>query len=155
MPSGLYVLGSRAGDERNLMTVSWVTQVALEPKLVAVSVERLAVTHRLVTQGAAFSLCTVARDDRAIVRKFVKPVVQDATTDTPPTIMLNGFEVTESVTGAPILIQAVAWLDCRVRQCLDAGSHTVFLGEVVAAGFNRAEDTPVLRMEDTRMSYGG
>src|SRR5690348_15075100 len=74
MPSGLYVLGSRAGDERNLMTLNWATQVAFEPKLVAISVEQAAVTHRLVHEGGAFALNLVDREDRAIVRKFVKPV---------------------------------------------------------------------------------
>jgi flavin reductase (DIM6/NTAB) family NADH-FMN oxidoreductase RutF len=58
--------------------------------------------------------------------------------------------------GAPIPEIALAWLDCEVRQHLDVGSHTLFVGEVVDAGFaDGAEDMPVLRMEDTRMSYGG
>ena len=35
------------------------------------------------------------------------------------------------------------------------GTSTLFIGEVVDAGFQKAEDTPVLRMEDTRMNYGG
>ncbi|MGH9062425.1 MAG: flavin reductase family protein [Acidimicrobiales bacterium] len=150
LPSGLYVVGSRAGGERNLMTLSWATQVALEPKLVAISVERDAMTHRLVAEGGVFSLCTLHREDRAIVRKLVKPVAEG-----PEPGALNGFAVRSAVTGAPILTQAVAWLDCEVRQSLAVGSHSVFVGEVVDAGFGRPEDAPVLRMEDTRMSYGG
>ena len=54
-----------------------------------------------------------------------------------------------------ILAQAVAFVDCEVRQTVDCGGHDLFVGEVVDAGFTKAEDTPVLRMEDTRMSYGG
>jgi flavin reductase (DIM6/NTAB) family NADH-FMN oxidoreductase RutF len=38
---------------------------------------------------------------------------------------------------------------------MPCGGHTLFVGEVVNAGFQQAEETPVLRMEDTRMSYGG
>jgi flavin reductase (DIM6/NTAB) family NADH-FMN oxidoreductase RutF len=61
-----------------------------------------------------------------------------------------------AVTGAPIPEIALAWLDCEVRHRLDVGSHTLFVGEVVDAGFaDDGEDAPVLRMEDTRMSYGG
>ena len=37
----------------------------------------------------------------------------------------------------------------------DCGGHDLFIGEVVDAGFTKAEETPVLRMEDTRMNYGG
>jgi flavin reductase (DIM6/NTAB) family NADH-FMN oxidoreductase RutF len=42
-----------------------------------------------------------------------------------------------------------------VRNPVDCGDHTFFIGEVVDAGFSKPEETPVLRMEDTRMNYGG
>ena len=42
-----------------------------------------------------------------------------------------------------------------MRSTVDVGSHTLFVGEVVDAGFQKDEDTAVLRMEDTRMNYGG
>jgi flavin reductase (DIM6/NTAB) family NADH-FMN oxidoreductase RutF len=150
MPSGLYVLGSRAGEERNLMTLNWASQVAFEPKLLAVSVEQTAVTHRLVREGRVFSLNLIDRDDRAIVRKFVKPVEADAGTGT-----LNGFAFREGSTGVPILVQAAGWIECQVRQDVACGGHTLFVGEVVDCGFLKPEETPVLRMEDTRMNYGG
>jgi flavin reductase (DIM6/NTAB) family NADH-FMN oxidoreductase RutF len=149
MPYGLYVVGSRAGERRNLMTLNFATQVSFEPKLVGIGVEKTALTHELISQGGSFVVNTVSREDRAIVRKFTKPVEQgdDGT--------LNGFAVHAGRTGAPVLDQAVAWIDCEVRNPVDCGGHTFFIGEVVDCGFQQAEDTPVLRMEDTRMSYGG
>ena len=150
MPSGLYVIGSRAGDRRNAMTANWVTQVSFDPKLLAVSIEGEAFTHELVAEGGVFSCNIVAQDDRAIVRKFTKPVDVDVEAST-----LNGFPFHDGVTGAPILDQAVAYVDCEVRHSFDLGGHTLFVGEVVDAGFQLAEDTPVLGMGDTRMNYGG
>ena len=151
MPSGLYILGSRAGERRNGMTLNWAMQVSSDPKLLAVSVEKPAFTHELVTEGRAFTLNIVDREDRAIVRKFTKPVEVDVQAST-----LNGFPYADAPgTGVPILVQAVAWLDCRLHSSVDLGSHTLFVGEVVDAGFQKPEDTPVLRMEDTRMNYGG
>lgn len=151
LPSGLYVIGSTDGAaRRNAMTANWVTQVSFDPKMVAVSVERQALTHELIEVGGVFSVCTIDREDRAIVRKFTKPVEVDLEAET-----LNGFAFVERVTGAPILEQATAYLDCTVREQVVVGNHTLFLGEVADAGFLREEDTPVLRMEDTRMSYGG
>ena len=150
MPSGLYVLGSRAGDRMNLMTLNWATQVSFDPKLLAVSVEKTAVTHELVSAGGVFALSVIDREDRAIVRRFTKPVELDAEAGT-----LNGFPFRTAVTGAPVLTQAAAYFDCSVRQTIDCGGHDLFLGEILDAAFLKAEDTPVLRMEDTRMSYGG
>jgi flavin reductase (DIM6/NTAB) family NADH-FMN oxidoreductase RutF len=68
---------------------------------------------------------------------------------------LNGFPYVEKVSGAPILSQAVAYIDCELRERLTAGDHTFFVGEVVDSGFFKDEELPVLRMEDTRMNYGG
>ena len=150
LPSGLYVLGSAAGGRRNLMTLNWAMQVAMDPKLIAVSVEAAALTHRLVAEGGVFALSILAREDRAVVRKFVKPLDDDGTPD-----RLAGFEVHSAVTGAPILGLAAAWLDCRVQHRLDCGSHTVFVGEVVDAGAGPGAEGDILRMEDTRMNYGG
>ena len=150
MPYGLYVVGARAGERRNAMTMNFATQLATDPKMVGVSVWKEALTHELVGEGRVFALNLVDREDRAIVRKFVKPVEVDASSHT-----LNGFPFHDGPSGAPVLDQAVAWLDCRVRADLDCGDHTLFVGEVVDCGFQKPEETAVLRMEDTRMNYGG
>ena len=150
MPSGLYVLGSRAGGRRNLMTLNWASQVAVNPKLVAVSIEIEAVTHGLVRDGGIFSLNVLPRDQRAIVRKFVKPLE-----DGGEPAALGGFPLRPEADRAPVLADAVAWLHCEVRQEVPCGSHGLFVGEVVDCGGDIPEGTDVLRMEDTRMSYGG
>lgn len=153
MPYGLYVVGSAEPgnpERRNFMTLNWATQLSFDPKLIGIGVEDTAHTHELITAGRVFSLNTVAREDRAIIRKFTKPVEVDAEAMT-----LNGFAFHDGVTGAPILDQAPAYMDCEVRQAIDLGHHTLFVGEVVDCGFQADEDTPLLRMEDTRMSYGG
>ena len=154
MPSGLYVLGSRAGTRRNLMTLNWATQVSTDPKLVAVSVEVEALTHQLVSEGRVFSLNIIKREDRAAVRKFVKPL-----DDPGDPSELGGFAVRAGTTGAPVLEMAAAWLDCRVQERVSCGSHTLFIGEIAACGWGGDGSDPgdieVLRMEDTRMNYGG
>src|SRR5437763_13982879 len=128
MPYGLYILGSRSGDRRNGMTINFVTQVATDPKLVGVGVLKEALTHDLVSEGRVFALNLVSREDRAIVRKFVKPVEVDGDAHT-----LNGFAFHDGRSGAPILDQAVAFVDCEVRQAVDCGDHTFFVGEVADA----------------------
>jgi flavin reductase (DIM6/NTAB) family NADH-FMN oxidoreductase RutF len=150
MPYGLYVVGSRAGERRNGMTLNLATQVATEPKLVGIAVKKEAVTHELISDGRVYCLNILDRADSAVVRKFVKPVEVDLDAGT-----LNRFPFHDGRSGAPVLDQAVAFVDCEVRNPVDCGDHTFFIGEVVDAGFQQAEDTSVLRMEDTRMNYGG
>jgi flavin reductase (DIM6/NTAB) family NADH-FMN oxidoreductase RutF len=56
--------------------------------------------------------------------------------------------------GPPILAAAAAWLECEVRHALPCGSHTLFVGEVMDCG-GETDGLDPLRMEDTRMNYGG
>ncbi len=160
MPTGLYVIGSRGADlegkaERNLMTANLVVQVATDPKLVAVAIDATAVTGRLVEAGGSFSVSILDRQDRAVVRRFVKPVTDVTVGPDGRATAMAGEAVIEAATGAPILARAAAWLDCEVRHRLPLGSHQLFVGEVVAVAGPDGDMPDVLRMEDTRMNYGG
>lgn len=175
LPTGLFVVGSRAGDDRNLMTCNWVMQVATTPKLVAVAVETDSVTRGLIERGGSFSVSLLARSDRGLVRRFVKPVRDVETDGRGVAVRMQGEPVTEVAGGLPCLSAAVAWLACSVRSFSDGGdpgpggrtgvgtsgaSHTLVIGEVIAAGATDrlggpSEDDAVLSMTDTRMSYGG
>ena len=147
IPNALALVGSRAGDERNAMTTSWITQLSMEPVLIGVSVDNDAVTHRLITQGGSFTVnLWDAENTRAFV-KYSKPATYENSE-------LNGRPVVEAVTGAPVFSEAIAWLDCEVRHVLDLGTHTLFAGEVVAAAINDDEKRAA-SMSDTRMKYGG
>lgn len=158
LPTGLYLLGTRAGGRRNLMTVSWVTQVATAPRLVAVGVEAASVTRALLDEGGVFALSLLRRDDRAVVRRFVKPVdpADVHVDDVSGAGTMRDLPVVATATGAPVLAGAAGWLDCTVRAAHPLGSHVLYVGEVVGVGWADGEEpTPLLRMEDTRMSYGG
>ncbi len=148
MPTGLYVIGSRDGDRRNGMTLNWITQLAFEPKLLGIAVENTSFTHELISNGQVFAVSFIDREQREIVRKFTKRVEVEGQT-------MNGYGFHDGMTGAPILDDAVAFLECELRNQVETGDHTLFIGEVVNCGFLKGEETEVLRMEDTRMNYGG
>jgi flavin reductase (DIM6/NTAB) family NADH-FMN oxidoreductase RutF len=172
LPTGLYVIGSRAGDRRNLMTCSWVMQVATSPKLVAMAIERSSVTLGLIEESGWFTVSMLARDDRALVRRFVKPAEDVVLDDEGRVVSIQGTPVAEVTTaGVPRLAAAQAWLACSVRGGGhavggddDGVSHRVVVGEVRDVGGPVADEAgttgggsrpEVLRMEDTRMNYGG
>jgi flavin reductase (DIM6/NTAB) family NADH-FMN oxidoreductase RutF len=147
IPNALALVGSRAGDERNAMTTSWITQLSMEPVLIGVGVDNGAVTHRLITAGGSFTVNLWDAENTRPFVKFSKPAQGDDT-------QLNGLAITTAATGAPVFVDAAAWVDCAVRQSLDLGTHTLFIGEVLAAAVNR-DDVRIASMSDTRMKYGG
>jgi flavin reductase (DIM6/NTAB) family NADH-FMN oxidoreductase RutF len=149
IPNALCLIGSHAGDEFNGMTQSWVSQVSMSPVLIAISVDAHAVTNRLIRDGGSFTVNLWDQADTRVFVKFSKPAVKDGDT-------LNGRPIRAGVTGAPIFEEAVAFIDCRVVQTIELGSHDLFIGEVAHAGFHTGrEGTPVASMSDTRMKYGG
>lgn len=147
IPNALALVGSKAGTERNAMTTSWISQLSMEPVLIGVGVDNSAVTHRLITEGGSFTVNLWDSDDTRVFVKFSKPATDEGDT-------LNGRAVHAETTGAPVFDEAIAWLDCAVRQSLDLGTHTLFVGELVGAGINDDEKRAA-SMSDTRMKYGG
>jgi flavin reductase (DIM6/NTAB) family NADH-FMN oxidoreductase RutF len=153
LPTGLYLVGSRAGDEVNLMTANLVVQVCIEPKLVAVALERDAVTTRLVRSGGSFSISLLDRSDRDVVRRFVKPVTEVDRAPDGSLLAMAGRPVTEvGPDRLPVLGAAAGYLTCTVTRTEELGSHVLCIGEVTEVG---GEPSEVLRTEDTRMHYGG
>jgi len=149
IPNALALIGSRAGDTWNGMTTSWITQLSMEPVLIGVGVDNTAVTHRLISDGGAFTVNLWSAEDTRVFVKFSKPATFDAAAMT-----LNDRPVRTEVTGAPVFVDAVAWMDCAVRATHVLGTHTLFVGEVVAAGIGDDGARPA-SMSDTRMKYGG
>lgn len=147
IPNALALVGSRSGDDWNAMTTSWITQVSMEPVLVGVGVDKSAVTHRLISEGGSFTVNLWDSEDTRPFVKFSKPATKEDMT-------LNGRPIQEASTGAPIFQEAIAWMDLKVRQAVDCGSHTFFIGELVDCAIADDEARPA-SMSDTRMKYGG
>ena len=154
LPTGLYLVGSRFEDTVNLMTANLVVQVCLEPKLVAVAIEAESVTAGLVDRSGAFTVCLLSRQDKDVVRRFVKPVhevVRSAEGDRDRHVRARGAR---GRPGPPARTGDArrATSVCAVVRHEALGSHTLYIGEVEEVG---GEPADVLRMEDTRMHYGG
>lgn len=149
IPNALALVGSRSGDTWNGMTTSWISQLSMEPVLVGIGVDNKAVTHRLIAESGAFSVNLWSPEDTRVFVKFSKPADKEDMT-------LNGRAIREGVTGVPVFEEAVAWFECEVRQSLDLGTHTLFIGEIVAAGLDPDDaDERAASINDTRMKYGG
>jgi len=147
IPNALALVGSRSGDEWNGMTTSWITQVSQDPVLIGVGIDTEAVTHRLISDGGSFTVNLWNAENTRPFVKFSKPAKKEGMT-------LNGLPISEGATGAPIFDDAIIWLECQVRNPVACGTHTFFIGELVAAGVNDADARPA-SMSDTRMKYGG
>ena len=141
---GIYVLTTRFEETINGMIASWVSQVSYEPPLIMVAIHPGRYTHQLLAQSGYFALHILAREQKAFLSRFKGPVPADK---------FESIPWKEGVTGSPILADCIGCLECRVRQRLAPGNHTLFIGEVVNAVFN-IEKTPLCTL-DYEGSYLG
>lgn len=122
------VVAASHGGVRNGMTAAWVTQVSLQPRLVAVAIAPTRFTHRLVEGSGAFALSVLRRYQADVARDLGRRSGADGPDK------LRGFTLGVRETGSPILEDAGAFVDCRVVARHVTGDHTLFVGEVVASG---------------------
>lgn len=149
LSNGLYVLTTCVEDTLHSATVSWVTQVSVEPTLVLVALRRNSRLAQAVRQAHRFVLNILGEDQQALAERFFTHQTQPATATA-----IGGLPFRMDVGHCPLLTDALAWLECRLAaEPPSPGDHSLILGEVTGAGVRRPGRPLVLGM--TPWSYGG
>jgi flavin reductase (DIM6/NTAB) family NADH-FMN oxidoreductase RutF len=121
---GFYVIGFHAGDDVSLMTADSVMQVSLVPLLVAVPIKNEAETLRHLQESGTLTVNVLADDPTESAFGSSGPQNEER------------FELGEH-TGCPILREATAWFECRVRMTVPVGDHTLVVSRVIDGGLRR------------------
>ncbi|MGB8332594.1 MAG: flavin reductase family protein [Polyangiales bacterium] len=129
--SGVTVVTSRSGDKVHGMTVSAFSSVSADPPLVLVCANRSSITHGIIEEGGVFAVNILASHQRDVSNVFASPLHEDS--------RLERVSWTEGETGAPLIHEALASLECRVASAHREGSHTIYIGQVEAVHTTDAE----------------
>jgi len=135
--TGVTVIAARHGPLLAGMTANAVATISIDPPILMASIARKAETHSAIIGSHAFGLSILADDQQPLAECFAQP-----TTATKLTRFCDAAWH-EAETGSPILEGALAYFDCRLTQRHDGSDHTIFLGEIVAAGY-RGDASPLL-----------
>ena len=146
IPHGLYVCGVKDGEEVNGFTASWVMQSSFDPPLVVNCVKNDSKSHAMIKASGVFALSVLEAGQKDLAQKFFKPQRRVGN-------KFEDVEFTLGETGCPIISDALGYVECKVVGSVEKGDHTVFVGEVIAAGVHR-EGKPLL-LETTGWNYGG
>ncbi len=125
---GVYVIGSRKGDKLNGQIANTVFQVTSEPPAVAVSINKNNLTHDFIRGNKVFTASTLCEDTPlSFIGRFGFKSGRDIN-------KLEGVGYKFGETKAPIILDnAISYVEVRVDKEVDVGTHTIFIGEVVAA----------------------
>ncbi len=117
------------------MTANSFTSVSLRPALILVCVLREAAMHEVILDTEAFAVSMLSARQEEVAKHFANRHRPRGEAE---------FEVIDSIagkhTGAPILTDALAWLECRLAAVYDGGDHSIFLGEVLDMGHGPESD---------------
>ncbi|HEX9107403.1 MAG TPA: flavin reductase family protein [Longimicrobiales bacterium] len=122
--TGVAVVTTRLPDGRPWgLTANAFASVSLQPPLVLVCVDLTSDTHAGLRAAGFFAVSVLAAEQERIARRFADGDVVDK---------FEGIAWRAEATGAPVLEDVTAWVDCRVEAEHPAGDHSIFVGEVVA-----------------------
>ena len=132
---------SADGSQRAGLTVSSFTSVALEPPLILVCLDKTTLAAELTLESGIFAVSLLHGGQAAISNQLA-----GFADDTLPEGADRFYNVPleTAVTGAPIIADANAWLDCTVYKVYDGITHHIVLGEVQAAYRCEDEVTPLV-----------
>ncbi len=122
-PTGVTVVTSLREGEPRGVTVSSFASVSVEPPLVLICINREARSYLYISTSKIFCVNILSGDQRALAERFAGKLREH---------QFEGVEYDIDATGAAVLRGAVAHLDCEVVEEHHAGSHSIFIGRVLA-----------------------
>ncbi|MGB6872945.1 MAG: flavin reductase [Dehalococcoidia bacterium] len=125
---GLYVISSRKGDSFNGQIANTVFQVTSDPPTIAVSINKQNLTHEFISESKVFTASILSQDTPlSFIGHFGFKSGREID-------KLKDINYKLGETKAPIVLDhSLAYLEARVINQVDVGTHTIFIGELVAA----------------------
>ncbi len=121
-PTGVSVLTVEANGQRLGLTLGSFTALSLDPLLVGFAISKEAAMHELLREAGGGAVSLLAAGQDWLAQHFARGV--------PPIAMWHGVGTEDAATGAPLLVGALGWLECSVRDEVPVGTHTFFVCEV-------------------------
>ena len=125
---GMYVVSSRKGDRINGQTCNTLIQVSSEPPIISACINKGNLTHEFIQDSGVFTASILAQDTPlGLIGRFGFKSGREGD-------KFEGIDYKLGETKAPIVLNhTLAYLEARVMNHVDVGTHTIFIGELVAA----------------------
>ena len=124
LTGGVSVITAGQGKDITGMTVTSVTSLSVDPPTLLVSINRDASSFPLIRRHGAFGVNVLAADQLDVAERFAgKGGVKGAD-------RFAGSQWVTAVSGVPLLVGALASIDCEVEDIIERHSHGIVIGRV-------------------------
>jgi flavin reductase (DIM6/NTAB) family NADH-FMN oxidoreductase RutF len=146
IPSGLFILTVRRGDQVTGMLTSWVQQAGFEPPMLTVAVRLDRYVGEWIAESGRFVLNQLAAGQKKLIRHFARGFA-------PGDPAFDGLAIRHDAQGGPVLAEALAYLDSVVVGQIDGGDHRVFLARIVAGALLDPSSEPMIHVRHSGHHY--
>ncbi len=122
--AGVTIIATGHGEDRRGLAASAVCSVSDNPPMLLVCVNKGASAHDAILENRSFCANVLARRHAEQAKVF--------SSSERSVERFQSGEWASLDTGAPALMDAMACFDCQVHDTVEAGSHTVIVGRVMA-----------------------
>ena len=133
LAASVTLITTRHGDLRGGLTATAVCSVSAEPPLVLVCINRKSPAMAAVEANGVFAVNLLSSAHRAYAETFSGRPREGSPFD------FSNHDWRDGETGLPLVTDATAIFECEMHDRLDAGTHRIFIGRVVAAHSGAAD----------------
>ena len=143
----LSILTTKKGDLSGAMVASWVSQASFTPPGLTVAVAKDRAVESLLQKGDCFAMNLLAEGrESGPMKQFLQPF-------DPGADRFAGLELEQSPSEQPLLPEALAWLECNVKQRMECGDHWLLYAEVTHGGVFDADSTTAVHHRRSGANY--
>jgi 3-hydroxy-9,10-secoandrosta-1,3,5(10)-triene-9,17-dione monooxygenase reductase component len=142
--TGVTVVTTLVDDRPAGLTINSFTPVSLAPPLILFCLNKTSGMRKVLARTGGFAVNILAEDQEQVSRTF-------AGTAGP---RFTDLRTHPAITGAPVLDDSLAYLDCRYVNEVDAGDHGIVIGEVVDLGVLRDDSNPLTFFRSSHARLG-
>ncbi len=142
IPSGVYVIIARRGEQKIGMMGSWVAQAGFEPPRVSVAISPEREVYSAIQESGKFSINVLSNENMNLMKAFSRYSPEQ----------FEGLDFTETEQGI-VLNEAVAVMHCTLQGQFEGADHHLLIGEVIDGAYLNHELAPMVHLRKSGFNY--
>ena len=131
IPSGVFVLAVSHEGMNAAMLASWVMQASFEPPCISIAIAKGRPIVDLIRRTSHFAISIVPEGDKLVMKKFARGFKEG---EDP----FAGVAAIKSPGGAPVLSDALGWIEAKLIDTFDyRADHELLIARVTAGALLR------------------
>ena len=146
VPSGLFILTARNGENFTGMLASWVQQAGFEPPMLTVVLHKDRYVTDWIRRSGKFVLNQVAIGNKTLLKHFGKGFK-------PEDQAFENAKIHLDHPAGPVLAEALCYLVVELVNEVTGTDHVVLLGKIVEGGMIDPEGQPMVHTRQSGLHY--